>query len=404
MGVHAPSQPGETSRLHDVLVVGAGPAGNNAAFRLASLGYDVVVVDRCQSIGDKLCTGIVGAECLRRYPAKESQVLNLASSAIVTGPSGASLTVAHDDTQAYVLNRVSYVAGFAEKARHAGADYLLGHSVRDLIIEPGGVRALAVNGGEPKTLQARAAVLATGFGSRFTQSVGLGQVNDYAVGVQAEVSAPAVSNIEVHLGKKLAPGFFAWLVPTSGGKALLGLLGRKRPGMLFNALLARFLQTGKVEAVTKQPRRWGIPLTPLKRTYRDRLLAVGDAAGQVKPATGGGIYYGLRASDLAAETLDEAFQQGDLSASALGRYEERWTEFLGDEMRVALNARRILGRLGDRQIDYLVDALSSSGQAEEVFQGSGVSFDWPSTVIKRLLLTPVLRRFGPLASLLGLSA
>ena len=51
--------------MEDVIVIGAGPAGNNTALRLASLGYGVTVVDWRKRIGDKLCTGIVGAECAR---------------------------------------------------------------------------------------------------------------------------------------------------------------------------------------------------------------------------------------------------------------------------------------------------------------------------------------------------
>ena len=54
--------------MDDVIIVGAGPAGNNTALGLASRGFAVTVIDARQIIGDKLCTGIVGQECTRRFP------------------------------------------------------------------------------------------------------------------------------------------------------------------------------------------------------------------------------------------------------------------------------------------------------------------------------------------------
>ena len=119
-----------TSPTTDVLVIGAGPAGNHAALHLAQRGYRVTVVDRRHDIGDKLCSGIVGAECLRRYPASPEHVLYAARDAEVHAPSGQTLHVARSDTQAYVLDRVGYVASFAQRAQHAGAHYRLGHTLR----------------------------------------------------------------------------------------------------------------------------------------------------------------------------------------------------------------------------------------------------------------------------------
>ena len=76
------------------MVVGAGPAGNNAAYRLASLGYEVVVLDWRHRLGDKLCTGIVGRECIERFPVDNPKIFRAASSARFFSPSGESFRVA----------------------------------------------------------------------------------------------------------------------------------------------------------------------------------------------------------------------------------------------------------------------------------------------------------------------
>ena len=73
--------------MDDVIVVGAGPAGNNAALTLAKKGYGVTVIDSRENIGDKLCTGLVGEECFRRYPIDPSLVYRESNSARVVAPS-----------------------------------------------------------------------------------------------------------------------------------------------------------------------------------------------------------------------------------------------------------------------------------------------------------------------------
>jgi digeranylgeranylglycerophospholipid reductase len=93
--------------------------------------------------------------------------------------------------------------------------------------------------------------------------------------------------------------------------------------------------------VIKSPARWGIPLRPLPRSHGERVLVVGDAAGQVKPTTGGGIYYSLVASDVAAETLRTALIEDNLSASSLSYYEKSWRSALSKELEVGYSARRI---------------------------------------------------------------
>lgn len=116
--------------MQDVIVVGAGPAGNNLALRLASLGHGVTVVDWRERIGDKLCTGIVGKECLQRFPLDGSTVYRDALGARLVAPDGRAVDFVRDDVQApHVLDRVSYVASFARRALRAGAQYMLGHRV-----------------------------------------------------------------------------------------------------------------------------------------------------------------------------------------------------------------------------------------------------------------------------------
>ena len=118
------------------------------------------------------------------------------------------------------------------------------------------------------------------------------------VGVQALVETGGLDELEVYLGRQVAPGFFAWLVPTRPGYALAGLLVRKNAPERFAQFISTRESDGKITELVDRPICWGIPLRPLRKTYADRVLVVGDAAGQVKPTTGGGIYYSLLASGI----------------------------------------------------------------------------------------------------------
>ena len=335
--------------MNDVLVVGAGPAGNNVAYRLASLGYSVTVVDWRERIGDKLCTGIVGRECVRRFPMDECLVFRDARLARVIAPGGRIVDFARRDHQAQVVDRVAYVASFADMARRAGDTYLLVYRVTDVSSNDEFATIQLSGESEKRTLTGRALVLASGFGSELAGQLGLGKVGDYVTGVQAEVLAPDIDEIHVYFGQDIAPGFFAWLVPTSGGRVLVGLLSRHHGQLHLEKLLLRLQVEGKVKAITKEAARWGVPLRPPARTFGERVLAIGDAAGQVKPTTGGGIYYALLASEIAADVLHRGFCLNELSASQLSHYEKEWKSLLSQEMKIGYSARRAFENLDDRQ-------------------------------------------------------
>ena len=378
--------------MHDVIVVGAGPAGNNVAYRLASLGYSVTVVDWRTRIGDKLCTGIVGRECIQRYPVDESLIYRDAKLARVIAPGGEAVDFVRQDVQAQVVDRVAYVASFAEMARQAGATYLLGHRVTDVSSNGEYASIQLTDEKERRTLKARALVLASGFGSELTGQLRLGRVGDFVTGFQAEVLAPHMDQIQVYFGRSVAPGFFAWLVPTSRSRALVGLLGRQHGQVHLDNLMLKLREEGKITAVTKGPSRWGIPLRPLARTFGERVVVVGDAAGQVKPTTGGGIYYALLASEIAADTLHQAFCRNDLSASQLSSYEKEWKALLSRELTVGYHARRIFEVLKDCQIDLLMRTIASNGVYKELVNSRSMSFDWHSGVIMKVMGHPLLSK------------
>jgi len=238
-------------------------------------------------------------------------------------------------------------------------------------------------------------VIASGCGTRLTEKMEFGKVADFVAGVQAEVVTKGPDEVEVYFGRKVAPGFFAWLVPTSAGNARVGLLSRDTPDKYLKRLLDSLASEGKIAAGEWKPSHGAIPLRPLRKTFGERILVVGDAAGQVKPTTGGGIYYGMLCADIAATELNRALHRDDLSARSLSRYDREWRRKLGRELMVGYGARRLFERLSDQQIDRLFSVVEKHGIDASLLKSSDVSFDWHSQAIMSLLRRAVVARiFG----------
>ena len=377
----------EPNGEYGVIVVGAGPAGNNAALGLARMGYGVTVIDWKHDVGDKLCTGIVGQECIRRFPIDPSFIHREAASAQVAEPSGGSVRFEAATPQAWIIDRAAYVASFAHQACAAGAGYLLGQRVSAIVPEERGVTVVTGEGRH----RARALVLASGFGSPLTRQLGFGSVADYVTGVQAVASCCNLEEVQVYLGQDVAPGFFAWLVPTGGHQALVGLLARRHAQDYLAAFIRRLESEGKIQGIIKSSSSWGIPLRPLKRTFRDRVLVVGDAAGQVKPTTGGGIFYSLLTSEIVVRVLGEALAGDDLSSAKLSQYQTEWKALLARELEIGYSARRLYEYLSDRQVSSLVQQAGSKGICSDLTGGPDMCFDWHSRIIGRVMGHPALR-------------
>ena len=365
--------------MDDVLVVGAGPTGSYVALCLAQSGHSVSVFEEHRAIGEPMqCTGIVGAECVERFPLFDGAIVREVNSARLFSPSRKKMRLSRDATQAYIIDRTAFDRSLAEMAQGEGVNYFTGVRVKSVSISDNGVR-IDTEGG--KAFEAGAAVIASGFYSRLPRKLGLGKARDFMVGAQAEVDTVAVDEVEIYFDQDIAPGFFAWLVPTAPGKALAGLFCRKAPVSRLKGLLKSLHEQGKIGSPDVGITSGGIPLRPLRRSFCDRVLVVGDAAGQVKPTTGGGVYYGLLCAGMAAETLHRAIDGGDLSARALSGYERAWRAKIGRELRTGYIARRIYERMSNRCIDRLFDLLESRGIREKVLDSPDVAFDWHSKAI-----------------------
>jgi geranylgeranyl reductase family protein len=375
-----------------VVVIGAGPAGLVVARDLARAGRDVIVLEEHERIGDPVhCTGLIGLQAFEELDLSHESVRAVVTSAAFRLNDGAPLVIRNERLRAAVIDRGVFDRRLGDHARAAGADVRTGARVQRVHASAAGV---SVHTHDGMTIRARAAVLACGANYRFNRALGLGVPRAYLQSAQVEVPERLADHVSVYFGSHVAPRGFGWVVPFAREgleQSRLGLMCRDRAAGRFRAFRARVAESARCPPLDwPEPRMRLLPLGPVSRTFGTRVLAVGDAAGLVKPTTGGGIYYSLLTGAMAARILHECLDGDRLLAPDLAPYEHLWRDRLGAEIRIGLAFRTLAARLSDRAISALLELARVDGIMPLLNEHA--DFNWHRGAALALLRHPSFRR------------
>ncbi|MFA5365229.1 MAG: NAD(P)/FAD-dependent oxidoreductase [Candidatus Bathyarchaeia archaeon] len=355
----------------DIIVVGAGPCGSYAAYSAAKQGLDVTVCENHKTVGTpKHCAGHLNISSLKRLGLNlpNEVIENKIRGAKFISPLGTQFWLRCQNPVTYVVDRELFDKHIAGLAADSGAKYRFSSRVKSLHYDSGNLKGAMLDSGEQ--LAANLVIDAEGCSSGLLKQAGLRGLSSSMVirGIQAEVDTVSdleTDMVEVYFGKNVAPGFFAWIIPRADGSAKVGLATRTGNPQTYlqhfmkkHPVASKKLQNSKTTYLSIHP----IPLDcAVPKTYANGFLAVGDAASQVKPTTGGGVVFGMTCAQVAGEVACEAVKLGDFSETFLSSYQRRWKQLVGFDLHAMLWMRRMLDRLSDCRTDGLFSLCNTVG-------------------------------------------
>ncbi|MGI0073295.1 MAG: NAD(P)/FAD-dependent oxidoreductase [Nitrosotalea sp.] len=354
---------------YDVVIAGGSVAGLLCAREVAKKNHRVLVIEEDYEIGTpEHCGGLVSVPAMDELGIipMRSTLDNKVRSAFISSPSGKSFVLDARPQQVIVLDRREFDKQIAHQAKVNGAEIRVRSSLREITKE--GVRT---SDGE---IKCKIVVDARGVSSLIHKDrTGILQSAQY------EVYADWIDKerVEVYLDQEKYPGFFAWVIPTRRDEAKVGVAGR---GINAAVVLEEFLKgKGKYSTV----RKIFAPIWikgPIKEFVKGNVVIVGDAAGQAKPTTAGGIYSSGLGGMLAGQAISR-FIESERDEHLL-EYQKKWIDRFGKEFEYMLLARSLLERLDNKTIDSLFESITPEVLNEISKEGS---FDFHTISVAKLL-------------------
>lgn len=386
---------------YDVIVVGAGPVGGFVAGAISNAGYNVTLLEEHRVIGRPVqCAGLVSNRVFDILGEKIG-VINEVKGAQVHSPSNYLLNLQGKKPKAWVIDRSIFDRTMVEKAVAGGCDLKPGTKVIDLKRKKNELKVKIKRNGKKDEIKSKLLIGSDGASSITARSFGFLQPREYLSGFGAE----CVGNIDLDtdfvdiiVGNNIAPGFFAWVIPTGEG-ARVGLCtssGKKSTYQYFLNLLSHPVIKNRMGDVKIQGYISGtIPLGPIKKPYSDGVMLVGDAAAQVKPLSGGGIYLGLLCGRHCADVAAFALKNEDVTQKSLKEYQMRVLDDVGKELKRAQALRKIYVGLKDKHLEEGFKVLDD--EKIRSFIADHGDIDYPSGLTKAVLKkAPRLMKFaGP---------
>ena len=396
---------------YDVVVVGAGPAGCLAAKYSAKNGAKTLLIEEHASIGSPVqCAGLLSTNAIRECEVVPDSGFHPITGAFIYAPDRRRIRISGGEIKAYVVDRRIFDRTLAENAVRSGADILMCTRAVGIDISRaahGRRRILHVAiEGEPDVIEADVIIGADGVQSRIARWAGLDTPETVLSGAQVstvyDFDDPGF--VEIFPGS-CAPGFFAWAIPYHGS-ARIGLAVHPGSGSAARmgvgsgsgsemgdesawAHLKRLIAEHPVVSEKCDPGitgivLGGIPISVPPQTAADGLLIVGDAAGQVKPTSGGGVHPGAISAKIAGKIAADAVMEGDTSARRLSEYDKLWRAMIGRELAIGRRINGWVARLSDSEIDRLVGVLDDDELLDMITKYGDM--DHPSVVVRKLLM------------------
>lgn len=350
---------------YDVVTVGGSISGLLASREIAESGFKVKVLEDDLEIGlPEKCDGLVSIRCLEAIGiAPTSRLIqNNIKKAVVYSPNGSSIEIDASNQGIVVLDRSKFDRELAKNASNSGAEIELGQRVNKKNQEDKSVTIFT----ETASYTSKWVVNAVGYS---------------ALPILEKKTLPAAKfevygnwfkkdTIEIYFDQRKTPGYFLWVIPISSDIAKVGSAGI---GVNQFQILDDFIKERKGSVVKKTAAQIVVG-GPINQFVSGNIVTVGDAAGQAKPTTGGGIYSGGVGGILAGKYLSESLSSDD--NQKIFKYEKIWRKLFNKEFRSQSQIRGILNKIDNSKIDKIFNIIKNSNILERISLES--DFDYHS--------------------------
>ena len=330
---------------YDVVIAGGSISGLMSAREIAKKGHSVLVLEEGFEIGTPdHCGGLVSKSALVELGIEPTEKTfdSMIDSALIYAPSGKHIEINSKKQKVIVVNRRELDKQVARQAEQAGAEI----RVKTGFKEKTKIGVKTTDG------EIGCKVLAD---CRGVSALINNDRDGVLLSAQYEVYADWIKDgrVEVYFDNAKYPGFFAWIIPSGNGTGKVGVAGRE---INVSNLMEQFLKNKGNHSTI---RKIFAPIWikgPIKKFVVENTVIAGDAAGQSKPTTAGGIYScgmgGIFAGNAITKYLESADQV------QLKQYQKNWHDKFGKEFEKQRLARKILERVDNKTIDTIFDTIT----------------------------------------------
>lgn len=347
---------------YDVIVVGAGPAGSIAAKTTAEAGLKTILLEKRQEIGTPVrCAEATGTrqEIGKFIPIDDSWINADIAAGRFISPSGHEM-YKNAGHVGIMLERKIFDRALAEQAGDFGSEIQCRAAVVGLT--ENGVKVSSF--GNEYEITGRYIIASDGVESQVARFAGIKntmKLKDIHSCIQYLVRDIEIDEecIDIYVGNKVSPGGYVWVFPK--GKRManvgLGICTNKSKNKNAKAYLDEFMEKhfpkGKIVGMVLG----AVPGSSyVKQLVKDNILFIGDAARQVNPLTGGGIFFALEAGRISGEVIAEAHRKGD--NSILQNYQTIWDKEYGKLFSMYYKMRKLFLSMNDDEFDFLVQEVN----------------------------------------------
>ncbi len=390
---------------YDIVIVGGGPAG---CLTGEQIKYGkVLIIEEHQEIGVPLqCAGLVSKKGVEELGNPKGCVNEIRGAYIYSENN--HIRIGNEEIRAYVFERKVMDKDIATRvSKNKNVHFLLKSYGKLLINRELKNKKLNLNFfknsgknsnnknlyrliikhlGEEYVVSPNIIIGADGARSYLGKSANISMKREILSGVQIEMVN--VSHIDddfvyVFYDKNYCKDFFIWIIPMGKDRARVGLCDSENAyskllNFIYNHPVASEILKN---AVPVEFSVGTLPIGYLKNTVKNNLMLVGDAAGQIKPLSGGGLYYGAKSAKICGKIADE-YLTNDYNLNYLKNYEHLWRKEIGSEIDFGLKFRKILKRMDNKSIDMLLEFIIKNNLLNIINEKGDM--DNPSIIIKDL--------------------